>query len=127
VRPAWSDLRPDVRRRIEDAAGAAVLAAASQGSGFTPGFASRLRLADGRRVFVKAADASRPWLLESYRLEAAKLALIPAAVPAPRLQRVLDEPIDGVPWLILVFDDIDGHPPGGPGGWTKRRPPCRPR
>ena len=111
VRPLWPELPVAVRHRIEGAIGAAVVAAASQDSGFTPGFASRLRLADGRRVFVKATDARRPWLLDCYRLEAAKLALIPSAVPAPRLTLVLDEPIDGKPWLILVFDDIDGRPP----------------
>lgn len=114
VRPAWSELPMAVRGRLEDALGAPVLAAVSQGSGFTPGFASRLRLADGRRVFVKAADAGTPWLLNSYRLEAAKLAVIPAAVPAPRLQLVLDEPIGGTSWLILVFDDIEGQPPRRP-------------
>ena len=111
VRPLWPELPVAVRHRIEGAIGAAVVAAASQDSGFTPGFASRLRLTDGRRVFVKATDAGRPWLLDCYRLEAAKLALIPSAVPAPRLTLVLDEPIDGKPWLILVFDDIDGRPP----------------
>ena len=50
-------------------------------------------------------------LLDSYRVEAAKLALIPAAVPAPRLQRVIDESVEGEPWLILIFDDIEGRPP----------------
>ena len=114
-RPQWSDLPAAVRDRLEnDALGAEVVEAESQGSGFTPGFASRLRLADGRRVFVKAADDHREWLIGSYRDEATKLALVPAAVPAPRLQQVIDEPIDGRGWVLLVFDDVDGHPPRRP-------------
>ena len=88
--------------------------ARSQDSGFTPGFASRLRLADGRRVFVKAADDRSAWLLDAYRQEAAKLALIPAAVPAPRLQMVLDGPVEDRPWVVLVFDDVEGRPPERP-------------
>ena len=114
VRPEWAELPVGIRHRIEQALGSSVVTAASQGSGFTPGFASRLRLADGRRVFVKAADAGQPWMRDSYRLEAAKLALIPAAVPAPRLQRVIDELVEGESWLILIFDDIEGRPPQRP-------------
>lgn len=114
VRPHWSDLPAGVRTRVERALGTEVVEALSQGSGFTPGFASRLRLADGRRVFVKAAEASQPWLLEAYREEAAKLALLPATVPAPRLQQLLDEPVAGTEWLVLVFDDVAGRPPRRP-------------
>ena len=88
VRPQWPDLPAAVRRRIEEALGGSVVTAVSQGSGFTPGFASRLRLADGRRVFVKAASGAVGWMIDSYRTEAAKLALVPAVVPAPRLQQV---------------------------------------
>ena len=55
-------------------------------------------------------------MLDSYRTEAAKLALIPAAVPAPRLQRVIDELVEGESWLILIFDDIEGHPRDVRGG-----------
>ena len=103
-----------VRARLEYGLGARVVEARSQGSGFTPGFASRLWLADGRRVFVKAADGRRKWLIESYREEAAKLGLLPAMVPAPRLQQVIDEPLGDEDWVLLVFDDVEGRPPGRP-------------
>jgi hypothetical protein len=88
--------------------------AGSQNSGFTPGFASRLRLGDGRRVFVKAASEANEWMIDSYRTEVAKLALIPAEVPAPRLQQVLEETVAGERWLIMIFDDLDGAPPQRP-------------
>lgn len=114
VRPQWSDLPGPVRTRVERALGAEVVEAQSQGSGFTPGFASRLRLADGRRVFVKATDESHAWLIVTCRDEAAKLALLPPSVPAPRLQHVLDEEIAGRVWVVLVFDDVAGRPPQRP-------------
>jgi hypothetical protein len=46
--PAW--LREEVEARL----GARVAGAVTQAGGFSPGVAARLRLADGRRVFVKA-------------------------------------------------------------------------
>jgi hypothetical protein len=65
-RPSWTELRVEVRERIEAVVGSPVRAAASQGSGYTSGFASRRRLADGRAVFVKAASSHRAWLAEAY-------------------------------------------------------------
>jgi Ser/Thr protein kinase RdoA (MazF antagonist) len=116
MRPSWAELPQAVRERIDALLGSPVRSAVSQGSGFTPGFASRLVLEDGRRCFVKAADDRNPWLQEAYANEAAKLALIPTAVPAPRLQTTMSAEIDGRSWLVLVFEDIDGEPPTRP--WT---------
>lgn len=113
-RPTWESLPDAVRSLVEDQVGAAVIEAESQGSGFTPGFASRLRLNDGRRVFVKAACAERPWLLAAYREEARKLTLLPRSVPAPTLQAQVDQEIDGIEWVVLVFDDVAGRPPRRP-------------
>jgi Ser/Thr protein kinase RdoA (MazF antagonist) len=98
---------------VEDRCGHRVVASASIGSGFTPGFASRLLLGDGRRVFVKAADEeTRAVFAASYRAEAAKLAVLPPAVPAPRLLWVHDA--DG--WVALGIEDVDGRQPQRP--WT---------
>ena len=58
-RPPWHALPDAVRAAVESHAGASVVSARSQDGGFTEGFASRLELADGRRVFVKAASAAR--------------------------------------------------------------------
>lgn len=107
-RPTWEQLPAHVRRLVVGRCGAEVVGATSMGSGFTPGFASRLLLADGRRVFVKAADdETRSMFAASYRAEAAKLAVLPADVPAPRLLWVHDA--DG--WVVLGLTDVAGHTP----------------
>lgn len=51
--------------------GAPVVSAVSQASGYSPGSADRLRLADGRRVFVKAVSAEvNPDSIAIHRREA---------------------------------------------------------
>jgi Ser/Thr protein kinase RdoA (MazF antagonist) len=109
-RTQWADLPESVRGLIESELAGRVVSAVSQGAGFTPGFASRLLLADGRRAFVKVADATlQPEFALSYREEIRKLAALPAAVPAPRLRWHLDGD-----WVILGFDDVGGAPPQRP-------------
>jgi Ser/Thr protein kinase RdoA (MazF antagonist) len=111
VRPTWEELPPEIRRFIEAECGAAVVATESMGAGFTPGFASRLRLDDGRRVFVKAADdAARRPFADSYREEIRKLGALPDAVPAARL--LWSHDADG--WVALGLEDIDGRHPERP-------------
>jgi Ser/Thr protein kinase RdoA (MazF antagonist) len=111
VRPTWAELPPQIRRSIEAECGAAVVAAESMGAGFTPGFASRLRLDDGRRVFVKAADdADRRLFADSYREEIRKLGALPDAVPAARL--LWSHDADG--WVALGLENIDGRHPERP-------------
>lgn len=110
-RRTWGELPQAVRSDIERRLGSAVVEARTQGSGFTPGLASRLTLADGRRAFVKAADdQTQPMFTASYREEIRKIGALPPAVPAPRLRWSYDA--DG--WVVLCFDDIDGRPPRRP-------------
>ncbi|NYD59519.1 aminoglycoside phosphotransferase (APT) family kinase protein [Nocardioides marinisabuli] len=83
----WVHLPPHVRRLVEQRCGTAVVDARSCTGGFTPGFASVLRGADGSRHYVKAASvtAQRASAL-TYAAEAASLAALDAAsLPAPRL------------------------------------------
>jgi Ser/Thr protein kinase RdoA (MazF antagonist) len=109
-RTQWSELPESVRELVESELSGRVVSAISQGSGFTPGFASRLFLHDGRRAFVKAADATlQPEFALSYREEIRKLSVLPTAVPAPRLRWQLDGD-----WVILGFDDVAGAPPQRP-------------
>ncbi|HEU0287349.1 MAG TPA: hypothetical protein VFR22_09925, partial [Nocardioidaceae bacterium] len=109
--PTWDDLPRVVRALIAERCGGDVVAAESMGAGFTPGFASRLRLADGRRAFVKAADdATRQLFADSYREEIRKLEALPDAIPAPRLRWCHDA--DG--WVILGFDDVAARHPERP-------------
>ena len=48
----WAHLPPQVRTLVETRLGSPVVRAESQGSGFTPGFASRLTAADGLRCLA---------------------------------------------------------------------------
>jgi hypothetical protein len=84
-RPRWEELPPHVRGQISELAGGRVVAARNCGGGFSPGFASRLTLADGRRAFAKAMDADA-WPLQAtfHRDEARVSAALPRTVPAPR-------------------------------------------
>ncbi len=65
-------------------------------------------------MFVKGVSDDHQWLMEAYRTEAAKLAVLPAAVPAPRVRTTLTVPTGGRNWFILLLDDVDGAPPVRP-------------
>lgn len=110
-RPTWQSLPTHLRAAIEQRLGCAVVRGVSQDRGFSPGFASRLLLADGRRVFVKAvssaANSDSPNL---HRSEAAIMAALPGWLPVPQLHWHLQ--IDD--WVALAFEDIDGRPPALP-------------
>ena len=111
LRPHWPDLPEPVRARIEERLGDGVVAVASQGSGFTHGFASRLVYGRGRRAFVKAAsDRTSPAIADCYRAEARVVPTLPAGVPAPPLRWTVEE----AGWVILCFDDVPGRPPRRP-------------
>ena len=106
----WGFLPPNLRAYVERKCGSPVVDAASQTTGFTPGFASVLTCEDGSRHFVKAASvkAQRPFA-DSYREEARKLAALPADVPAPRLLWHLDDD-----WVVLGIEHVEGAPPNRP-------------
>jgi len=110
----WPFLPAPLRAYIERKCGSPVVDAASQGGGFTPGFASVLTCADGSKHFVKAASVKAQRLFaDSYREEARKLAALPEGLPAPRLLWLLDDD-----WVVLGIEYVDGHNPPRP--W--RRP-----
>lgn len=84
MRLGWRETPARVRAAIQWWLGAEVVDARTQPGGFSPGLAARLRLADGRRVFVKAIGAERtPMGPASYRAEARVTAALPPSVPAP--------------------------------------------
>jgi hypothetical protein len=122
ARPLWDALRPALRTEIERLAGGRVVDARSCAGGFSPGFASRLTLADGGRAFVKAIDALRwPHEVAAYRAEARVNAALESGgpanggpangAPAPRFLGALDDER----WIVLAFEDVDGV---NPGPWT---------
>ena len=106
----WPFLPPHLRAYIERKCGSAVVAAHSQTSGFTPGFASVLVCEDGSRHFVKAASVkAQRMFADSYREEARKLAALPGSAPAPRLLWHLDDD-----WVALGIEYVDARPPRRP-------------
>jgi aminoglycoside phosphotransferase (APT) family kinase protein len=110
-RVPWPDLPAAVRSWAEGSLGSPVAVAASQPGGFSPGAACRLRLADGRRAFLKAVSASaNPESPGMHRREGAVAAALPPQVPAPALLGQYD---DGE-WVALLFADVDGVPPAEP-------------
>lgn len=113
VRLDWNDVPARVRAAVEQRLGSAVQAAESQPGGFSPGVAARVRLADGRRVFLKAAGPQpNPGLPAIHRQEGRVVAALPPETPAPRLLDVYDEGEGG--WIALVFEDVDGRHPAQP-------------
>jgi hypothetical protein len=107
----WPDLPVEVRAWIGELAGGPVVAAANCSGGYSPGLAARVRLADGRRAFVKAMDcAAWPLQADHYRAEAGVNAKLPAGLPAPAFLGWADH--DG--WVLLVFECIDGAEPERP-------------
>ena len=91
-----------------------VVEAATQPHGFSPGLAARIRLDDGRRVFVKAVSAvANPDTPDIHRREARVLAAMPVSAPVPRLLWTYDR----APWVALGLEDVDGRHPDEP--WTE--------
>lgn len=102
----WTDVPPPLRARLEDALGAPVTDAVIPSGGFGHQLAAALRLASGRRVFVKAAPDDDP-LTAANLHEAAVLGALPPDAPAPELlgiHRAAD-------WTTVVIAHLDGpHP-----------------
>lgn len=116
ARLAWDEVDPGVRAVLERALGSAVVEAVNQTGGFSPGLAARCRLADGRRVFIKAVSpAQNPQACRIHRREAEVAAQLPPEVPAPRLHHVHD---DGE-WVALVFHEVAGRQPQEPWRWDE--------
>jgi aminoglycoside phosphotransferase (APT) family kinase protein len=111
VRLEWASVPTRIRQEFEGWAGSRVISATSQPSGFSPGVAARLKLEDGRGLFVKAVssepNADSPAM---HRREARVLAALPSSVPVPRLRWFYDS--DG--WVILVLDEAHGRHPRQP-------------
>lgn len=110
-RIGWADLPTRVRAALTARLGADVVAEASQPGGFSPGLAARLRLSDGRGVFVKAVGLQRNEHSPAmHRREIEILRALPRDLPVPAL---LDSYDDG-DWVALVIEDVEGTPPAMP-------------
>jgi hypothetical protein len=113
VRLDWNQVPERVRAAFETWAGSRVASATSQVSGFSPGVAARVRLADGRGVFIKAIGPEpNPDSPEFHRREGSIVAALPPHVPVPRLLWSFDEGEGG--WIVLVFEEVHGRHPSEP-------------
>lgn len=110
-RVPWAELPSQIQTWVADVLGSEVTGAVTQPGGFSPGVASRLQLADGRRAFVKAVSGrANPVSPGLHRQEAVVTAALPAGAPAPRLLGRYD---DGE-WVALLLSDVPGHSPAQP-------------
>ncbi|MFF0268604.1 phosphotransferase family protein [Kribbella sp. NPDC004536] len=115
VRPDWTSLPPALHNALTVALGTDIEhVAAPVTSGFTGGFAARAELADGRRVFIKAAPEGLH-AYEAYQREAEVVPQLPPSVHAPRIITTAHTP-GGSRWFAVVSEWVDGRMPGGP--WT---------
>jgi aminoglycoside phosphotransferase len=111
VRLPYEKMPEPVRGWVERALGSAVVTAATQQGGFSPGVAARLVTASGRRAFVKAVGTSlNPKTPELFRLEITAMQAIGRLPMAPELYEVYD---DG-DWVGMLYEDIDGRLPAHP-------------
>ena len=109
----WGQAPQRLRDAFEAWSGSPAREAVTQPSGFSPGVAARLRLADGRRVFVKAVGPDlNPHSAGIHRSELRIISGMPADVPAPSLLWSHDEGQGG--WVALAFEDIEGEHPQQP-------------
>jgi hypothetical protein len=138
-RPEFADLPDEVCRVLASVAGSPIASARrSVTSGFTGAFAAVLELADGRRVFAKAAGPAAPHARVAIPQEALVLGRLdrldgrltaPALVGAAALRAASVDgvSVDGVAvdgaaaddkeeWQVIVLEAIDGRMPGLP--WT---------
>src|SRR5262245_38721852 len=111
IRISWWQVPDHVRSAVEASLGSDVVEAVTQEGGYSPGAATRVRLASGGRAFVKAlsVDLHSP-SVELYRNEATAMPHLPPDLPVPRLLDVYD---DGE-WVALVYQDVEGRHPEVP-------------
>jgi aminoglycoside phosphotransferase len=107
-RISWWQVPERVRAAVEVSLGSSIVEAVTQEGGYSPGAAARVRLATGRRAFVKALSVDLHSASAAlYRNEAAAMPHLPPDLPVPRLLDVHD---DGE-WVALVFEEVEGRHP----------------
>jgi hypothetical protein len=93
---------------VDQTLGGPVAEARTQIGGMSPGAAARLRLADGRRAFVKAVGAAlNPDSPALFRHEIEVLTALPSVRYRPRALATYD---DG-DWVAILLEDVPGRHP----------------
>jgi len=108
IRLPYEQTPPAVRRWVETELGAPVVESRTSLGGMSPGCEARLRLADGRRAFVKAVGADlNPVTPTLFRHE---IEVLDHLDPAPYRPGVVATYDDGS-WVALLLEDIEGRHP----------------
>jgi Phosphotransferase enzyme family len=123
LRPDWSTLPAALHEALAVALGTQITKVSRPvSSGFTGGFAARAELADGRRVFVKAAEEGLH-AYEAYQREAEVVPQLPSSVRAPAIittahtgTATYGEERQAGRWFAVVSEWVEGRMPGAP--WT---------
>ncbi|HWD80939.1 MAG TPA: phosphotransferase [Kribbella sp.] len=120
LRPDWTSLPPALHEALDVALGTHITGVSNPvTSGFTGGFAARAKLADGRQVFIKAAQEGFH-AYEAYQREAEVVPQLPTAVRAPAIITTASTtPCSeggGGRWFAVVSEWVEGRMPGNP--WT---------
>jgi len=109
-RPSWEAVPPALQEALAVALGTEIAGVAPPvRSGFTGGFAAPARLADGRRVFIKASDNTLH-SYGAYQREAVVVPQLPAAAQAPAIVATAHTE----DWFAVVSEWVDGRMPGTP-------------
>jgi hypothetical protein len=109
----WEDLPDHIRSAIEADFGT-VTSAHTMTGGFSPGMAARLTLETGETIFAKAVSSVQNEMAPRFhRREIQVASRFPMTAPVPHLRWSLDE-TDGDGWVVLVYDNVEGHPPAQP-------------
>jgi hypothetical protein len=111
TRIAWSDVPAAVRAWADDVLGSPIVAVVDEHGGFSPGAATRLRCADGRRAFAKAVGVDLND--HSPRMHRREGEICRALPRSPRVPVLIDAYDDGA-WVALLFDEVDGALPALP-------------
>lgn len=102
----------ELKRWVEGTLGSPVVRYADQVGGFSPGCASRLVCADGKRAFVKAVGAGmNPDTPTLFRREVQALTLLGSHDLWADLLAVYDTGHAGGHWVGLLLEDVEGSHP----------------
>ena len=109
VRRRYDEVPDHVRAWVDDVLGSPVVETAEQVGGMSPGCATRVRSAAGRRAFVKVVGPElNPMTPDLFRREAYALSLLGDHPLWASLRAAYDEPGG---WVALVLEDVPGRRP----------------
>lgn len=108
VRAAYPSIPASVRHWVDESLGSRVVESSEQVGGMSPGCATRVVCADGRRAFVKAVGTElNPDTPTLFRREITAL----RTIGGNPLWASLEAAYDDGNWVALILEDVDGQHP----------------